>query len=104
MAHTNMKSVGEILNRPEIAELNPVKFYIVRAKPSATGAPDTHDFVQTGRMQVRQLSSAEERHSTAPKSPFSDLNVPARIPDDPAAVIANQTPESIPASPAAAAR
>ncbi len=69
---SNMKAVGEILTRPEIAELNPVKFYVVRGEtlPAPTGAiPQQRDAVHTGRVEIRNAGSPEEHYSTAAPAP-----------------------------------
>ena len=59
---TNLKDVGEVLNRDDLAELNPLKFYVLRrqetvavaaVKSSATHSEtQENDIIVTGRIAV----------------------------------------------------
>ena len=52
---TDMKSVAQILTRGDLAELNPLKFYVVREGniQKANEPPTTGDIVVTGRVSVK---------------------------------------------------
>lgn len=49
---TNMKDVAQILAREDLAELNPLKFYVVRTEYNADASP-----MVTGRITVKLLES-----------------------------------------------
>ena len=63
---TNLEDVGEILNRDDIEELSPLKFYVVRREGGfhTTG----QDLVVTGRMQPLQPLRPELSPFAPPKS------------------------------------
>ena len=47
---TTMEDVAEVLNRDDLAELDPLKFYVVRNVPIEGGPEQTSDVVRTGRI------------------------------------------------------
>jgi beta-lactamase regulating signal transducer with metallopeptidase domain len=85
---TRLKEVGEVLNRDDLAELNPLKFYVVRRQESggsrgremsATQSESQQkDIVVTGRISVNLVEQGGGRsygrgdHATAP-SPDRDI-------------------------------
>jgi beta-lactamase regulating signal transducer with metallopeptidase domain/thioredoxin-like negative regulator of GroEL len=52
---TSLKDVAQILQRDDLNQLNPLKFYVIFNEPVAGSRPDevkTHDIVRTGRISV----------------------------------------------------
>src|SRR4051794_31262280 len=97
---SSMKAVGEILTRPEIADLNPVKFYVVRGETlsaSAGAMPQQPDAVPAGRVEIRNDGLTEAGFSTATPAP-DVLGVAPRFPAGSPYAITTQAPAQGPQS------
>jgi beta-lactamase regulating signal transducer with metallopeptidase domain len=65
----NMKDVAEVLNRPDLAELSPLKFYVVRREQigvvgNQEQTPICDDVVYTGRIKAADGESRSSRPTT----------------------------------------
>lgn len=66
---TNLQDIAQVLNRPDIEDLNPLKFYVVRASslPAPPGAaPQVKDEVETGRISVSAAPASKDRPGANP--------------------------------------
>jgi beta-lactamase regulating signal transducer with metallopeptidase domain len=96
---TDMKSVAEILTRPEITELNPVKFYVIRDLSTSNGPPELHDVVLNGRVEVHVAPPAGLFTSSGfgpGASESSPYQLPASTPAPKAEPKANADPYAFP--------
>jgi beta-lactamase regulating signal transducer with metallopeptidase domain len=89
----NMKDVAEVLNRPDLADLTPLKFYVVGREQHSTIADSQEqvqeDVVRTGRISVNLGDNSASLGTTYQSAPpvASDPNKPnlqsAKSPNDP---------------------
>jgi hypothetical protein len=64
---TSMEAVAEILNRDDLAELNPLKFYVIKRPGESLYASETaKDYVESGRITVNFSGTAGDLRTYPP--------------------------------------
>ncbi|MFO0791567.1 MAG: M56 family metallopeptidase [Pirellulales bacterium] len=77
----NFKDLAEVLNRDDLAQLNPLKYYVIREATvqSANAPPTTRDEVITGRISV--VPAARSPQDSTPWSTAPTSNTPSLTPN-----------------------